>query len=63
MIITNLRLEIDQLTFEPLVVVDCKISLDVLQQIAAYTGDIQDELYVALGKELVNQIQELRTNK
>lgn len=63
MIVTNLRMEIDDLTFEPRAVVDCKISLDTLQDISMYNEDVRNDLYLALGMELVGQIRELRINK
>lgn len=64
MIVTNLRLEIDQTTFDPYVAVDCKISLEVLQDLHMNYDEVQqNDLYFVLGKELIDQINELRVNK
>lgn len=60
MLVSNLRTEIDQETFEPSVTVDVKISAMVLYEINLYAEDIRNDLLMVMGKELIEQIQRLR---
>ena len=63
MLVSNLRTEIDQNTFEPSVIVDVKISAMVLYEINLYNEEIRNDLLMVMGKELIEQIQELRLRK
>lgn len=60
MIISNLRLVTDEITFEPNAIVDVNIPLMTLYEITLLNEEIRNEILLAIGKELVEQINDMR---
>ena len=61
--VSNLRYEIDQTTFEQYNTVDVSVDFTTLYELRLYNEEIQNELYMMLGKELVARIRELRNDE
>ena len=60
MIISNLRLVTDEITFSPNAIVDVKIPLMTLYEIRLINEEVRNEIFLAIGKELVETINDMR---
>ena len=60
MIISNLRLVTDEITYEPNAIVDVKIPLMTLYEIRLINEEVRNEILLAIGKELVEKINDMR---
>ena len=60
MIISNLRLVTDEITYEPNAIVDVKIPCMTLYEIHFLNEEIRNEILLAIGKELVEKINDMR---
>ena len=60
MIVSNLRYFTDQTTFEPSAIVDVSIPLMTLYEVGLLNKEIQDDILLQIGKELVEQIESMR---
>lgn len=60
MIISNLRLVTDETTFGPNAIVDVKIPLMTLYEIPLINEEVRNEILLAIGKELVEKINDMR---
>lgn len=60
MIISNLRLVTDEITYEPNAIVDVKIPLMTLYEIRLINEEVRNEIFLAIGKELVEKINDMR---
>jgi hypothetical protein len=63
MIVSNLRYFTDQTTFEPSAVVDVSIPLMTLYEVDLLNKEIQDDILLQIGKELVEQIESMRKKR
>jgi hypothetical protein len=59
-IVSNLRYFTDPTTFEPGAVVDVSIPLMTLYEVGLLRKEIQDDILLQIGKELVEQIELMR---